>query len=380
MSERNSRVWWKQKKIIIPVVLIVLLVGIRLVLEPVLLNIANKQAKTINPVFEGHIGDLDLSILKGGVELQDVTAKIKENGRQFLTVQEVLVDLAWKQLFKGRVQFDVAVTNFQMNFEKDLLTAIEKLPETEEKKKELPFRIAELTVHDSRIVLNEYPGLNDQKALIVNDIDGEIRNISGREGSKLGNYSFIAGLSKKDDIKISGHFDISTETPRWDMNAHLEKFDLGAGNKALSKLVPVNFRHGTLDLYSEVKSEGGKIFGYVKPFLNNVQFMGNQNEFKGAKHFFVELAGAVSRFVFEHNDKESIATRVPFIYEDGAFSVEGGGALVDAVKHGLIQNEVVPRGLEDKYQLNRANPKEVQAQEESLEKAKEKKEEKEKNQ
>jgi hypothetical protein len=371
MSEHNTKSWWRQKKFFIPLLLVLLIVGARILLEPLLLKLANKQAQKINSEFKGQISELDLSILRGVIQLKNVTASLKSNDRKFLDIKNVFVDLAWSKLFQGEVQFDALISNLQLNYEKDMLAAIKNLPKPE-RKKELPFRLAELTFRDSRMVLNEYPGLNNQKALVINDINGVVKNISGKKDSPLGKYQFTAGLSKDNDVKVSGNFDISADPPRWDMNAKVDNFDLGAGNNYLSKLIPMNFKKGTLDLYAETKSENGKIYGYVKPFLNNVEFMGNKKEFEGGKHFFVEVLGAVSNFVFENSDRKSVATRVPFIYEDGAFSVEGGGAISDAIQHGLLENDLVERGIEQKYRLNKRNPAEVQAQEEDLEKAKEK--------
>jgi Domain of Unknown Function (DUF748) len=371
MKNQTNKSFWKMRILPISFFLVVLLIGIRLVLEPLLLNFANKQAITINPVFDGHIGDLDLSLLKGGVLIEDFTAKIKNNGREFFRVKEIIVDVAWKKLIRGEVMFDILIDNFQLNFEKDLISSLKKLPDKQEKM-ELPITISRLDFQNSRVVLNEYPGLNDQKALTLNDIHGTITNISGKEESPLGKYEISAGLSKKDDLKLNGNFDFSNEKPRWDMNLRIQKFDLSSGNEALSHLVPMNFKKGTFDLYLEAKSEKGKVFGYLKPFFNDVEFMGNNRDFKGARHFFVEVAGAVTDFVFQHSEKKSVATRVPFIFKDGAFSVEGGGAITDAIQHGILENETVPRGIEQKYRLNNPNPEEVQAQEDDLKKAKEK--------
>jgi hypothetical protein len=376
MRHSERRVWWKRKLVVIPLILGVLLVEVRLVLEPVLLSVVNRQAKTVNPVFEGHVGDLDLAILRGGLLLEDVTATIKDNGREFFHVEDVLVDLSWRDLFTGDLRFDVAVNAFTLTAKKDLLAAVEKLPKPDEPKKALPFELSKIRVTDSVIALPEYPGLRGQEHLKVTAINGAVTGISGEPRSALGKFAFTAGLAERDDVELTGNVDLSATPPRWDANARIRKFELATGNKLLAALVPMNFKKGTLDLYAEAKSEDGKIFGYVKPFLNDVEFMGNRNEFKGGKHFFVELAGAVSNFVFENSDRKSVATRVPFIFEDGAFSVEGGGALVEAVQHGLLENERVPRGIEQKYRLNRPDPAGAQAHEDDLRRSKQKKSEK----
>ena len=384
MNDHKSGKLWKRKRIFIPLLVIALVIGIRLVLEPVMLKVVNKEAKSLNPVFEGHVGDLDLAILRGGILLEDVTAKIKKNDREFLEVKDILVDVAWREIFKGNLSFDVLINQFNFKMKKDLLTALKELPKRPEaeapaeKKKELPFSIGKVIVQNSKATFLDYPGLNTQDHLTVNDIKGTISNISGREGTQLAKYDISATFLGKSTMNGTGNFDMSAEPIRWDLNGKLIGFQLPVLNKLLAAYLPANYKKGTLDVYSEVKSEGGKIYGYVKPFMKDVEMMGNKQEWKSGSHFFIELLGSVSNFVLENSDRGTVATHVPFIYEDGAFSVETGGAIVDAVKHGLLESDTVSRGVENKYRLNRANPKEVQAQEESLKDAKKEKKEKEK--
>lgn len=364
----------KKKKFLIPIILILVVVGIGLLIEPFLLKTINKQAKTANPQFKGHVKDLDLHILTASVELEDITAKLKSNGRKFLDVKEVEVDLSWKKLFKGDIAFDVMVDTFNFAFASDLQEAIKKLPKPEEKKKkELPFSIGEIEVKSSRIAVLGLPGIDVKEDISVRAINGNIRNISGDKDSKLGNYDFKANFLGQSKIVAKGNFDIAAETPRWDTDFKLTNFDLKSINQTLRSQIPVTYKHGTLDVYSEVKSESGKIYGYVKPFLNDVQYMGNNKEFKSADHFLIEVLGATSNWMLENKDKETVATRVPFIYKDGKFQVETGVAIKEAVAHGFFESDEVKKGIEKKYRLNAPNPKEVQAQEEKIDRKPKKK-------
>ncbi len=89
----------------------------------------------------------------------------------------------------------------------------------------------------------------------------------------------------------------------------------------------------------------------------------------------IEAVGRLANWTLENDKKDTVATRIPFIYEDGAFSTENGEALEDVIKHGLTETKLVDRGIEQKYKLNAPNPKEVQAQEADLEEKKEEKKE-----
>jgi hypothetical protein len=364
------------KKLIAFGVFIAVFVVVYMVFESVALKIANQKAKEVNPEFSAHIDDLDLSILRGAIVLQNVTATLKQNDRQFFDVDEVMVDLSWKQLFEGNIQFDVTVNDFHLFFDKDITDAVARLPKEEKKKEALPFEIASITVRNSEVTALGYPGPYDQKNLTVNNIYAYAENISGKKGSPLGTYDMNATLTGNEKITANGHFDISAETPQWDTNVKFLGFNLGSMNETLRKRVPVSFKEGFLDLYAEAKTDGDKIAGYVKPFLRDVKYLGNNNEFKGAGHFLIETVGTFANWLLENDKKDSVATRVDFISKDGVASVSTGGAIADVIKHGLLENDLVKPGLEDSYNLYEKDPKAMQAQEEDLkEKIEEKKEE-----
>jgi hypothetical protein len=374
--EVHHRHWYQKKRFIIPLFVVVLIVGATFVVEPIALKKANEVAATANPQFKGHIDDLDISLFRGAVVLEGVTAKLKKNGRRFLTINDVAVDLDWGRLFKGQILFDVVVDHFNVLFKKDITEAVDRLPKTEKKEITTKFKIAEIEVNDSRIVLLDYPGLEKDKYLQVQNIHGKVEDLTLRKNTKLAHYNFGATLTGKEVIRLTGNLDTATDPVRWDLNAKLKNFRLKSVNPELRKTLPLDYNKGSIDLYSEAKSTGGKIYGYVKPFLNDVDYIGNKDDFKGPKHFLFEVIGTTANWALENHKKETVATRVPFIYENGTFSVETGEAIEDAVKHGLLETKLVHRGIEKKYKLNEPNPKEVQAQEDDLKEKKEDKENK----
>lgn len=379
MASANGFHLREHKKLIVFGTLLAAFIVIYLVFESVALRIANQKAKEVNPEFSAHMQDLDLSLLRGALVLENLTAKIKKNDREFLQVDEVMVDLSWKKLLEGEIQFDVTVDDFHLFFDKDITEAAARLPKEEEKKKEpLPFKIATITVKNSEITALAYPGPYDQKNLTINNIYAYAENISGKKGSPLGAYDMNATLTGEEKITASGQFDISAEPVQWDTNVKFLGFKLGSMNKTLRSQVPVNFKEGFLDLYAEAKTSGREIAGYVKPFLRDVKYLGNNKEFKSGGHFLVETVGTFANWLLENDKKDSVATRVHFVAKDGVASVSTGEAIADVIKHGLLENELVKPGLEDSYNLYQKDPKEMQAQEEDLEeKIEEKKEDEE---
>jgi hypothetical protein len=361
----------RKKSIWIPLVVLLIVFGLGIVLEPFVLKKINQTAENVNPEFKGHVEDLSISFLKGALVLEGVTASLKKNDRKFFEADEVFADIAWRELIRGRISLDLAIERFHVLLKDDVLKAVKRLPPSEKKEMKVAFKVAELRVVDSTISLLDYPGLREDKHFTVKDINGVARDITQRKDTELASFDFKATVDKKDDVRLTGNFDLAADPVRWDLNSRLIKFQLASMNPELRKRIPLNYKKGTLDMYSEVKSENGEVYGYVKPFLNDIEYMGNKIEFEGPKHFFVEVLGSFSNWILENKDKKTVATRVPFIYKDGKFSVESGEAVSKAVEHGLTEENPVDRGIEKKYRLNKENPKEVQAQEEKLKEKKE---------
>jgi hypothetical protein len=362
--ERLEKTWWKRKRVIIPLIIFGVILLLQVSLPPIILKQFNERGKDATEVHSVQAERAGLNILRGVVRLHGLNGTLKEDGTNFLFVDTVTTNLSWLDLFRGIVRFDVAVKHFDFIVTQRFLDSIDALPEApDEPRREIPnwIEFGRLDIVRSRISLPEFPGLEGQEHLAVNDIQGSARNILSNRRHPLGSYDIEATFTGESTMKGSGNFSLMTEPPSWTLDGKMLGFRFEKANPALLDLIPVSFRQGSLDVYSEVKSTAGTIRGYVKPFINEARILGTNDNFQNARHFIVEVVGEFSRWIFESRQEDSVATRVPFVKEgEGEFQVETGEAISKVVRHRFTEDKVEP-GLEGEYRLTREEV--MQAQE-----------------
>lgn len=193
-----------KKKIIIPIVLVLLLfVGLRTALEPILLKKANEVGKTASPIYQAHIDDIDLALWRGVVVAEGISVKLKSNNREFVTIEDVDVSIAWRELFRGRVLLDVGVDELNLKVAKDLINSFDALKKDADKQEDkLPIKIERINVTDSRVTMMDYPGLKDKRHLTIHSINADVRNIIPSKKEPIASFDVTASLSDKDDIDV----------------------------------------------------------------------------------------------------------------------------------------------------------------------------------
>jgi hypothetical protein len=61
----------RNKYLLIIGIVVVVLIGARVALEPILIDYANDKLDAL-PAYGGHIGDIDLALLRGGYDIQGI--------------------------------------------------------------------------------------------------------------------------------------------------------------------------------------------------------------------------------------------------------------------------------------------------------------------
>lgn len=98
-------------------VLVVVLIGLRLALAPVILHYANRKLDQI-PDYRGHIGDVDLALLRGAYQIKDVSLRKVEGASTVPFFAADMVDLAveWGALMHGKLVGVVELHGPRLNF------------------------------------------------------------------------------------------------------------------------------------------------------------------------------------------------------------------------------------------------------------------------
>lgn len=332
--------WYKKKKIVIPLGILLVLVALRMVLQPVLLNVLNDKLATFSPTIEGRAGGLDIAIFRGGFGVDDLSMKLKKSGKEFLRVKDANVSLAWREIFKGNLMADAMVDGVNITLYENLPAAIKKSIPPEDKdepKKKPPVRISRVDWKNVNIIVPTDKVYTNQGPFRLTKIQGRITNLFADAETSRSFFNVRGYGSGSSNFKAVGSANLNADPVEWDMDAQMQGFDLPSMNRFLLKKVPLTFTKGTFDLYSEVKSEEGKIRGYVKPFVEDLDFIRSNENFKGARHWIVEVVGAIGNWILKADREDTIATKVPFSFDGKKFSVDAGSAVGNVIKHGFDQ-------------------------------------------
>lgn len=334
----------KKKKFLIPFVLVLILAGIRVLLEPVLLGQINKRLADFSPEITGEVADLDLSILRGVIELEDIHLKLREVDHRFLIIEDVEVDLAWSKLFDGDLLADAMVEGVYFTYDVRLPDAIKKsLPpsDPDAPKTQPPVRISRLDWRNVNVVYPSNKAFTNEGPFKLSEIEGRVTNLFGEEETPRSFFNVRGKGSGTSNFKAAGSLNLLADPLEWDVDAQLQGFNLVSMNQFLYQEVPITFQKGTFDLYAEAKSEEGKIRGYAKPFFQDLAFIRSDEDFKGAKHWLLEVAAAVGNWILEAKRSKTVATKVPFTFDGENFSVNTDKAIGNVIEHGFDQ-EISP--------------------------------------
>jgi hypothetical protein len=350
----KTRPWFKKKKIVIPLGLFVLLLAVRMVMVPVIHKELNKFLASYSPTLYFHMADLDIHIIRGAYTFEGIMGKVKGEKEEFLKIDRVDVSVAWREIFKGKLVTDIEVLAPEFVYSKSLKTAISeasknKTDTKEVKDKLFPVKIERVDVKRGDILLADIPSLEEGKSMKVTNIEGRITNLTPEKKFPLSFFNLSASLFGDSPLKTTGHLNTLAKPMEWDVDGEMRGFDLTSANEFLKRKAPLTFTKGKLDLYAEAESQNGKVQGYVKPFMKDVDVIKSKEKFQGPKHWFIEVITAVGNLILRTSDTKSVATRIPFNMDKAGMHVDSGEALDKAIQNGFVKK--LPPGIENRYEL-----------------------------
>lgn len=339
------------------IIIIFLLVVFRIALPYMILYPLNTFMGDFSKVFLIRADDLSLSFLRGAYRLEAIEAKIKDPPQSFLKIEYMDVSLAWRDLLQGNLRTDIVVEGMKFDLNNQLMDAVKKNAEESAKdtqelgKKVLPIRISRVDIKNSEVAVADMKGLPEELKIKITQIDGRISNATATEKDPITLAKIKAVLQDSATMYAVGEVNQWKTPAEWLLSFEAKEFDITSLNPFLTHKLPLNFTGGKVDVYAEVKGENNGLQGYVKPFVKNMQAVGNKKDFQGVKHFGIEISGELANLIFSRKSDKTVATMVNFSYEKGTLNLDKGGIVSSALAHGYTKE--LPTGLENKYKMNK---------------------------
>lgn len=343
-------------KWLIPVVVVVMLVVARILAPPIIRDKINDYLASFSDTYYGHIEDFDLSIWRGAYRLNKVRLSLKgDNKTPFMTASLIDVSVAWREIFHGRILMDVFVDEVNLVADRAFTQTAKMNPKKSTNEavdvgsKIFPVETERVEIKHSRI---EYKDLG----LFIDEVSGSLSNVTITEKNPEAFLSIRGNFLGKSEFKSVGRLNWLKDPAIWVFGAELQKQNLPALNSVINRYIPLTFKNGTIDVYAEVRSENNRIAGYIKPFLKDAEVVGDDKDFKGIKHFGVEITVAFLNMFFKSREDHILATRVLFTFENQKFQWNMVEVISKLFKNGY-DSQLAP-GLDNLLTLSEPEKKE----------------------
>jgi hypothetical protein len=337
----SSRIFWS---------LLIILLALRFIAPSLILKSTNSYLENFSPIYRAHIHDLDMGILRGAYKVKGVEVALKNQAqRPFLTVRSIDVSLAWRELLKFHITTDVAIDEARTHLSDAVLKALKEgasQDQTASKKafrRIFPVRIERVDLRNSNFQFADFPSLTN--------IHGRLSNVTATSDVPLSLLSMQANVFNSNSVKMVANINTVAEPIAWDIDVEMRNFNLPDANTWLKQKVPFTFTSGKLDLYSEARSEKGRIEGYVKPFVHKADIISSAESFQNLKQFGIEISTATANMILRDSKTHTMASKILFAFDNGHLQVNETKALSEAFKNGFSAQ--IPEGIDDEIHLSR---------------------------
>jgi hypothetical protein len=127
------------------------------------------------------------------------------------------------------------------------------------------------------------------------------------------------------------------EPAHLEVNVELKDVSLPVLNDFLRTYAHVDVSKGRFELFGQLAVGGGHYEGYVKPFLDQIDFKDFQNQDASiGKRLWETIVSAVVDLV-KNKKRNQFATRIPFSGDAGKMDVGTWTAIANALHHGFIK-------------------------------------------
>lgn len=309
----------RRKKIIlvsIVVLIVALLIGGRIYLPYWVTDYVNKTIHNLKG-YDGSVRDIDIHLWRGAYQIHDLNI-VKESGAiptPFVKAKTIDLAVDWRALFHGAIVAEIHLYDAELNFatskggreqqtgkEANWINFIDKLS---------PLDINRLLIHDGKVAYKDFSA-SPQVDVFIDNIRMEVldlRNVDN-ENIALPSTLNLTGTSiGKGQLTLRGKMNILKNTPDFDMDMDFENISLPAINNYSRDRAAIDFVSGVLSVYAEVAAKDGRITGYVKPVVRNIEMVSSRQDNNPFNYIWESIASFFIE-IFSNQPHDQFATRI----------------------------------------------------------------------
>jgi hypothetical protein len=299
-------------------VVVVIGVAARLAAPALVERYVNRQLADMGE-YRGTISGVELHLFAGGYVLRDLTIVEADSAGEtpFVAMPAMDLTLQWRALLRGQAVGEVVMHDAVLNFvqgpsdeQQQLGTGVNWPQEIRDL---FPFRLNVVEARNGLVTFRA-PGIDTDDSLTIRDFQMRLRNLTNVQGVEEPAFAEIdvrGGIMGNAPLALTGRLDPNEMTPTFDIDFSIEGARLVDVNPWLREFLKVDAEMGVFSMYAELAAAEGRFEGYVRPILENPQFVDANEDEKGPFRKAWEGLVNVAAKILENREEEQVATQIP---------------------------------------------------------------------
>ena len=312
-----------KKKYSIALAILLLLISMRLALEPIVEHYVNASLNDMGG-YSGSIEDVDINLYRGAYQISGLQlAKISSDTQEpFLGIDTLDLSVEWKSLLEGALVGEVILSHPVVNFvtsQEDSDTTQNQTGEDVDWQKQLedfmPLTLNRFEVKNGNITYRDLsmdPAVDatlTQLRLVATNLSNV--NDTSYLPASLQAQAVTIG---EGEVELDMQMDFLRQIPNLRADFKLNHLDLTRLNDFIKAYANFDVQQGEFTVVSELTIDQGRLDGYLKPFFENLDVFDYQADVVEEKGFFGKVWEAlvgVGAEVLENQSRDEVATKVP---------------------------------------------------------------------
>ncbi|AGZ36447.1 MULTISPECIES: DUF748 domain-containing protein [Pseudomonas] len=329
--------------------LLVLLAALHLALPYLVRDYLNEKLADMGD-YRGQVSDVDLAWWRGAYQINGLKI-VKTTGKVPVPLLDApLIDLSvsWRSLWYDRaVVAEVTFVRPELNFvdggNKQSSQTGQGTDWRQQLEKLLPITLNEVRIEDATLNFHNFNSRPpvDLKATQLNAKVLNLTNVRNEKGRRDARFDGSARLLGDARVESRATFDPFSDFDNFEFRLRATGIELRRLNDFASAYGKFDFNAGHGDLVIEAQASDGRLSGYIKPLLRDVDVFDWQqdveNKNKGWFRSIWEVLVGASETVLKNQPKNQFATRVELSGSVHKQDVSAFEAFLQILRNGFIE-------------------------------------------
>ncbi len=306
-----------RKGLIIFILILLILTGLRLALDPLVEYYAHRALNKIEG-YQGSFEDIELSLYQGHYQVKDIRIRQRFNDtwHPFIRMETVSLSLQWDDLLEGELVG-------QATIHQPVLHIIQKEDQGKTQNDRywgkrlenmLPLKIKSFEIVNGKVTFQN-PKQKPHVDVSLQDIHlvaQDLTNMHESTEELPATLSASAAATGNGQLELDMQMDMIDEIPAFQATFRVHSLALPPMNDFIKSYGHFDVKNGSLSLVSEMKVENRQIQGYVKPVFEDLQiFSLQQEDLKNPGEAGWEAVLGLGIELFENQENEQMTLKVP---------------------------------------------------------------------